>query len=156
MTSDNFITSFTSKGVTTERVTTKGDSCDFYRNLNKLNMFSCRQRKGDLKSKVSGYANIFIVENPLFVVSEKSRMRVTATKRKNVHAFVRGEFHSAMFNYDLESVISAMPCCTYNPYFAGFFYYKEDKRPIDTQPSKYAILMGSNVYLTDHLPDGIN
>lgn len=151
----NFTTLFTTKGVTTERVTSKGDHCDFYRNLNKANMFSCRQRKGDLKSKVSGYANIFIIENPIFVVSEKSRQRVINTKRKNVHAFVRGDFHMALFDYELESTISALPCCTYNPYFEGHFFYKEDKTPVSESPSKYAILMGANVYLTDHLPNGL-
>lgn len=139
-------------GVNTSRVTKYHDHCDFYRNLNKQSMFSCRQRFGELKNKVSGYANIFIIEDPSFVVSKASRERVLRTSRKNVHAYVRGKYLASLFDYEIKEQVLKMQCCTYNPYIEGYFFDLDTKEKITKPSCKYAILMGSNVDLTDLLP----
>ena len=145
---------FTYKKVESVRTTEKGDLCDLYRNLNKQSFFSCKQRNGEFKGKVTLYAKVIIVKNPSFVVSEKSRQRVKNEKRKNVHSYVRASFFSA--SDDTSSVDFKMArACTYNPYFAGYFFDCETKEEITNDEVKnypFAVLFGSNVYLFDEYP----
>ena len=78
---------------------------DIYYNLHK-HCLSVRH-----KGLVVNHADKIALRHVKFVVSQAGRKRVLEEKRKNVHAFVRGEIRE-MNIYDLE------PGCviTYNPY----------------------------------------
>ena len=80
-------------GQCVERVTRIGEQADFYRNLNSPGFYSCKQRKGANRGKVSGYANIFVVSNPSFVVSLAGRRRTLRERKRCVHAYVRGNVY---------------------------------------------------------------
>lgn len=58
-----------------------------YRNLHK-DCFSIRNERTGL---VENHSNFVVILNPKFVVRQAGRKKVLATKRKNVHAGVRGE-----------------------------------------------------------------
>jgi hypothetical protein len=66
------------------RTVEKDAIIDVYRNLNKTNFYSIRNRSGDFKNKVSGYAHAVIVRHPEFIVSKAGRARVQKEKRKKV------------------------------------------------------------------------
>lgn len=145
-----FYSDINSRGEDIRRKTCVNDIVDCYRNLNKPSYFSCRQRAGGLKGKVSGYANILVIENPEFVVSEVSRQRILRERSKNVHAFVRGKFYSAYEGVLCESLPSDFVEVSYSPYVSGSFYHIETRQPVqENELKRFAILFGSNVYLTD-------
>lgn len=58
------------------RLCHRGDKIDVYRNLNIKDMMSCKQRQGQWKGKVTGYAKAFVLVDFEFVISEASRQRV--------------------------------------------------------------------------------
>lgn len=137
-----------SQGKQIARLTAVGDMVESYRNLNKPEFFSCKQVAGENKGKVSCYAKVIVLGDATFKVSEASRQRILREKSRNVHAFVRGEFldcFDGVFIPD-ESFI----CTTYNPYFGEWFYNKQTMEfiPRDAK-SRFAILHGSNVYLSN-------
>ena len=61
-----------------------------YWNITK-GIWSVRAAEGPLKGKVVAHAREVLVQGPEFVVGEAGRLRVLRERRKNVHAFVRGE-----------------------------------------------------------------
>ena len=76
--------------------------------------------------KVVCYADSVLLKNVSFKVSESSRKRVLNTKQRNVHAYAVGElvaFNTAA-KFEGKDI-------SYNPYYAGFFYYKDDKSDPD-------------------------
>lgn len=137
-----------SNGKRIPRNTSVGDTVDAYRNLNKPEFFSCKQTKGENKGKVSCYAKVIVLGDVCFKVSEASRQRILKQQSRNVHAFVRGEFldcFDGKFTPD-DSFI----CTTYNPYKGDWFYIRESGEPIPRNTtSRFAILHGSNVYLSN-------
>ena len=93
-----------------------------YRNLNNGKM-SIQQN-----GKVVCYADSVLLKNVSFKVSESSRKRVLNTKQRNVHAYAVGElvaFNTAA-NFEGKDI-------SYNPYYAGFFYYKGDKSEVTAE-----------------------
>ena len=149
MEKDSFNSKIKSNKGEVERASQKYDIVDVYRNLNKPSFFSIRQVKNEFKGKVSGYANIIVIENPMIKISEASRLRVLRDKRKNVHAYIRGELHSA---YNGNVQLSTLQSITYNPYKMGSFYFCDSNEEVGPNDLlRYAILYGSNVYLTNDL-----
>ena len=68
--------------------------CDVYYNLHKHKL-SVRH-----KGKVIGHHYAALIKNPKFVVQPAGRDKVRREKRKNVHAFVRGELvDTSCLNY---------------------------------------------------------
>jgi len=100
----------------------KGDVIDVYRNLNKTNFYSIRNRSGSFKNKVSGYAHAVIVRHPELIVSKAGRARVQKEKRKNVHSFVRGEFCDAFNSEVILSQLNDYLRLSYSPYKFDSFY----------------------------------
>ena len=100
-----------------------GHKVDIYFNLHK--------KKWSIKSRVTNriilHTEKACVINASFVVQESGRQRVLKEKRRNVHAFVRGEF--APVPPDLKNPYQIF----YNPYHAGYFY-RHDKSPVHTSP----------------------
>ena len=135
-----------SNGKQVERVTNRGDEVDSYRNLNKPEFFSFKQRKEDDKGKVSGYGKVVVLSDAVFKVSESSRQRVIKQGSRNVHAYVRGCFENCfdgVFTPD-ESFL----CVTYNPYFKEWFFERESGNLLDKDlKCKEVVLFGANVYL---------
>lgn len=151
----SFEKTFSYRGVDSQRLTNQNDLVDVYRNLNKKDYFSCKQRKGEFKGKVTLYAKVIILKNPTFSISESSRQRVLNKKVKNVHSFLRAEFYSASDNTSLVDV-EGVTACTYNPYFSGYFFNCESKKEVtneEVKKYKFAVLFGSNVYLYKEYPE---
>ena len=101
----------------------RGTKIEVYRNLHKK-CFSVRH-KGKVIYHLKDNEQLSLT-NVKFVVQPAGRAKVLREKRKNVHAFVRGEFNAhSMFSNTL------MPCgpfdsldfliATYNPYKSNRF-----------------------------------
>lgn len=142
-----------SNGVPTERVCSIGDNVDCYRNLNLEGFFSIRQRQGAERGKITGYAQAVIIKSPVAVVVESSRQRVLVQKRKNVHAFIRGEVIG--FGKELTDLTKQKACdiITYRPYLSGCFTSRLTGEPITNISGMIAVLSGSNVYLFETMSD---
>lgn len=139
------------------RSTQYADLVDCYRNLNQKNCFSLKQVKGALKGKVTGYARSVILQNPNFIVNEKSRERILIEKRRNVHASVRGAVVHANSG---DLILSQLPHyirTTYSPYVMNTFFRLERAdgaivqssvcRFDDASSYRYAAINGSDVFL---------
>ncbi|GGZ83033.1 MULTISPECIES: hypothetical protein [Alteromonadaceae] len=135
-------------GQCVERVTRIGEQADFYRNLNSPGFYSCKQRKGANRGKVSGYANIFVVSNPSFVVSLAGRRRTLRERKRCVHAYVRGNVLGA-FNGSLDlSKLKRVYTVTYQPFVRDVFFERNVGIKVHELPqSPVALLFGANVYL---------
>tara|TARA_R100001460_G_scaffold58465_2_gene98276 strand:+ start:184 stop:570 length:387 start_codon:yes stop_codon:yes gene_type:complete len=97
---------------------------EVYYNLHKK-VFSVRH-----KGKVIAHRRAVVIENPEFVVRQKGRERVLREGRKNVHAFVRGDYECVQNmleevgkDYDRKEL-------TYNPYKYNSFVYRDSEKPI--------------------------
>jgi hypothetical protein len=95
---------------------------DVYFNLHKKTL-SVRH-----KGRVVHHSNYVKIINPTFVVSEAGRQRVLREKRKNVHAFVRGEL-AALENNPKDSA-DKLQHITYNPYKYSSFVTKNSETPV--------------------------
>lgn len=109
-----------------------GDKIEVYRNLHKK-CFSVRH-----KGKVVGYlqdSEQLSLTNVKFVVQPAGRAKVLRENKKNVHAFVRGEYTGFINNliekmhfgpfHDLD-----FSSVSYNPYKSDKFIVESDGKPI--------------------------
>lgn len=89
--------------------------------------FNLRKKLFSIQHKglVIAHKDKVMLKNAQFKVNESGRQRVLKEKRKNVHAFVTGEW----CDY-LEEVIDSQEV-TYNPYKYSSFVFKNDLTPID-------------------------
>lgn len=142
------------------RITRVGDIVDCYRNLNKCNLFSIKQRAGALKGKVSGYARSVIIQNPTFAIGEKSRQTIVEKQSRNVHAYCRGSFVDSIDGDLKVNELNDYIRVSYSPYVSGNFYtlsrdsqgklIKESIKPfIHPERYRYAIVNGADVILTN-------
>ena len=88
---------------------------DVYYNLHKKT-FSVRH-----KGKVIAHRDYVWVKDAQFVVSEAGRQRVLNEKKKNVHAFVRGEWLEHTSRQTATEGTKYGGYASYNPYKAGTF-----------------------------------
>lgn len=145
LTTGTMTCAITANGQAELRTTHRGEQADFYRNLNKPGYFSCKQRSGQYKGKVTGYANIFVVQNPLFTVSSATRQRILNSKKRSVHAYVRAPLIDA-FNGKLSTEnLPQHKIITYQPFQRGEFFDRQSGEAITTHTG-IAILAGANVY----------
>jgi hypothetical protein len=98
-----------------------GTKVEVYWNLHKK-VFSVRARSGEHRGRVIAHVDEFTLVNATFAVSEAGRRRVLAEQRKNVHAFVRGEWS--------EPTDEQMLPVTYNPYKYETFVRSVDGSPV--------------------------
>lgn len=82
------------------------------------------------KGKVIGHANSVLLKNVTFSVSEAGRQRVLREKRKNVHAFAKGEM---IVTNEAKPEFLTLPV-TYNPYKFGYFFNKSNQEKIEVNP----------------------
>ena len=84
---------------------------EVYRNLHKQ-LWSVRALEGPHRGRVIARCAELVIHGPTFHVQPAGREKVRKTRRKNVHAFVRGELD--------ESITPCLPVAghpvTYNPY----------------------------------------
>jgi len=105
-----------------------------YRNLNKPGVtYSIRDRKTNL---VVGYTTDITLTDVTFTVGKKSREKVIATGRKNVHAFVNGEITA-------EKNLTGWRTAYYNPYKVTTFIDSETGEPLTS--ARYARIGPSGV-----------
>ena len=124
-----------------------GDKIEVYRNLHK-NCFSVRH-----KGKVVGYLydnEQLALTNVKFVVQPAGRAKVLRENKKNVHAFVRGEyvgFENNLTNnlYFGEFKDLDFYAVSYNPYKSDKFVVKETGKPIESNSE--ALIRGGKVLL---------
>lgn len=124
-----------------------GDKIEVYRNLHK-NCFSVRH-----KGKVVGYLydnEQLALTNVKFVVQPAGRAKVLRENKKNVHAFVRGEyvgFENNLTNnlYFGEFEDLDFYAVSYNPYKSDKFIVKETGKPIESNSE--ALIRGGKVLL---------
>ena len=90
-----------------------------YRNLHK-GCWSIQQN-----GLVKAHSDKFQLFDCEFLVNEKDRQRVIKTKRKNVHAFVRGYIWNIPTYVD-HSGINLIKQASYNPYVNNYFYDVND------------------------------
>ena len=105
---------------------------DVYFNRHK-STFSIRH-----KGKVIEHTDTVVIKNPRFVVNESGRNRVLREKKKNVHAFVRGEYYTKEYKLNVLDGKKYWKGIYYNPYKHGSFVYLETDQPI--KESKWAFL----------------
>ena len=80
------------------------------------------------KGKVIAHSDYVKILQPKFVVSEAGRQRVLRSRRKNVHAFVRGELASLV--NDPKDSAKNLQTITYNPYKYSSFVTKNNEVPV--------------------------
>ena len=105
---------------------------DVYFNRHK-STFSIRH-----KGKVIEHTDTVGIKNPRFVVNESGRNRVLREKKKNVHAFVRGEYYTKEHKLNVLDGKKYWKGIYYNPYKHNSFVYLETDQPI--KESKWAFL----------------
>ena len=109
-----------------------GDKIEVYRNLHKK-CFSVRH-----KGRVVGYlqdSEQLSLTNVKFVVQPAGRAKVLREKKKNVHAFVRGEYTGFKNNLIEELYFGTVEeldfsSVSYNPYKSDKFIAEADGKPV--------------------------
>lgn len=95
-----------------------------YYNLHK-HTFSIIDYKSNL---LLAHSDVVKLKDVTFKVSRKGRQRVLKEQRKNVHAYVIGNYLG--FNYKIEEEdLHNWNALCYNPYINNFFINKETNQP---------------------------
>lgn len=107
---------------------------EVYFNLHKR-VFSVRNCK---TGRVIDHTSSVQIKDPTFVVRKSGRLRVLRERKKNVHAFVRGEIMDTNHN-----------ACTkdrlyYNPYEVDSFMVCKTNEPIDKAKEAYLYIDSNN------------
>ncbi len=76
------------------------------------------------KGKVIARVHQLLLSNATFHVNENGRQRVLREKRKNVHAYVIGDWTDELGAFGIDETGPNLPArITYNPYLAGTFVW---------------------------------
>jgi len=113
---------------------------DVYYNLHKK-CLSIRH-----KGKVIHHTQTVELDDVTFVVSEKGRRRVVKTRRKNVHAVIRGTLINYGLNY--RNIDKRGSQVTYNPYIYKTFVLRKNAQPIHS--AYKVIIVDKNIYKFDN------
>tara|TARA_R100001594_G_scaffold137505_1_gene180601 strand:- start:57 stop:431 length:375 start_codon:yes stop_codon:yes gene_type:complete len=97
---------------------------EVYRNLHKQ-LWSVRALEGPHKGRVIARCAELVIHGPTFHVQPAGREKVRKTRRKNVHAFVRGVFDEGIATSKLGGY-----AITYNPYRHDTFVLARDGRDV--------------------------
>jgi len=93
--------------------------------------------------RVTNWPVEVIISNPKMVVSSAGRMRVLSSKRKNVHAGIRGQIvsSSTLRSWDDATIASLIERgfreVTYNPHIYESFVFADTKEPVFNASSAY-------------------
>jgi hypothetical protein len=108
-----------------------------YWNLHK-DCWSVVALEGDRKGRVVTHADKVLLKDATFAVQPAGREKVRREKRKNVHAFVRGEWLSAL------SQGTGRRSVMYNPYKFDTFVFADNQEAVFSAKS-VALLGPRNV-----------
>ena len=116
---------------------------DIYKNLHN-GLWSIRSRAN---GRVIAHVEECAVRNAQFVVQPAGRKRVLEERRKNVHAFVRGDLLVAGEKFiGIESPQLRKESITYNPYAHETFVRRNDNSPIHEAPYAALDMTGVRAY----------
>ena len=130
---------------------------EVYFNLHK-HLFSVRSARS---GRVILHTDKVHIDNPEFVVRQGGRQRVLEERKKNVHAFVRGNithFSDYMCVEQDDGTVEYVKKCPtldnvmYNPYKYDSFVKLIDETPVRKAKRAYLSLEPTNIYLN---PDKI-
>lgn len=109
-------------------------------------MWSVRAISGPNKGRLFYHCHAIVIDQPKFIVQPAGRAKVLQTKRKNVHAFVRGHlFNNQRIFNDFTKRVDEATEVTYNPYIREKFFTVEDEQPV-TQ-GNISVLLNGKVYV---------
>jgi hypothetical protein len=94
--------------------------------------------------KVVAHAPAIALDNPTFHVSEAGRQRVLKNRRKNVHAWVSGDWNSYLHTGISQIIPENSVEVTYNPYKFSTFVLAKDGSPIKN--ARYVAIHGKKIY----------
>ena len=104
---------------------------------------SVKALEGERKGRVIAHADMVVLDNVTFKVSEAGRQRVIREQRKNVHAGVVGELESMGINTTMLSIAEALYSpLKYNPYKFDSFVHAVNETPV--RNAKRAIIASRN------------
>ena len=121
---------------------------DVYRNLRKKCM-SVRSRERKNYGRVVDHTNYIVMRDCTFIVNEAGHAKVLQTKRKNVHAFIRGNVVlSSQFPPHTIPEVDKYTEVTYNPYYCDTFVIKDwnEDYCIPVQGADVVIVKNNKVY----------
>lgn len=109
------------------------------------------------RTLVLAHGNGIMLTGASFVVRESGRQRVLKEKRKNIHAFVKGNYQGSIMDIistDFEQFVKENKIreAYYNPYTQDCFTDKETGEKIEGKVL-YAVLMDKKVYYRKSLFD---
>ena len=97
-----------------------------------------------VNGKVVAHAPAITLDNPTFHVSEAGRQRVLKSRRKNVHAWVRGDWNNYLHTGTSQIIPENSVEVTYNPYKYSTFVLAKDGTPIKN--ARYVAIHGRKIY----------
>jgi hypothetical protein len=104
---------------------------------------SVKALEGERKGRVIAHADMVVLDNVTFKVSEAGRQRVIREQRKNVHAGVVGELQSMGINTAMLNIAEALYSpLKYNPYKFDSFVHAVNETPV--RNAKRAIIASRN------------
>ncbi len=118
---------------------------EIYRNLHKK-CFSVRQRGRVVGHLMDDPTEHVLLKDVKFAVQPAGRRKVLREKRKNVHAFVRGDMVS-LPSYTHLGLNQFTNEVTYNPYHYSTFYFKESELGITH--ADYALVRHGKVWVRE-------
>jgi hypothetical protein len=113
-----------------------GITVEVYRNLHK-NKWSIRH-----KGRIIKHLDSLVLLNCVFRVQPAGRKKVLREKRKNVHAYIKGELNE-FCSLDLCTIDAS-----YNPYKFDYFFRKRDNSRID-KCSMVTFLQNGSIKIND-------
>jgi len=118
---------------------------EIYRNLHKK-CFSVRQRGRVVGHLMDDPTEHVLLENVKFAVQPAGRRKVLREKKKNVHAFVRGDMVSP-HSIPYPGLGEFTNEVTYNPYYYDTFYFKASELGITH--ADYALVRHGKVWVRE-------
>jgi hypothetical protein len=118
---------------------------EIYRNLHKK-CFSVRQRGRVVGHLMDDPTEHVLLKDVKFAVQPAGRRKVLREKRKNVHAFVRGDMVSP-HSIPYPELNEFKREVTYNPYHYSTFYFKESELGITD--AAYALVRHGKVWVRE-------
>lgn len=110
---------------------------------------SVRSREREDYGRVVAHSNYIIMKNCRFIVNQRGRLKVLKEKKKNVHAFVRGETTvvwgpNDKFVESLEPPVDRWQEVAYNPYRFSTFVCGERNTPVGG--AEEVLILNNKVY----------
>lgn len=121
----------------------KSIRADIYFNLHKKKLSVRSMDREKSYRRVIAHRTAVLMKDCNFIVSEAGRQRVLRERRKNVHAFVRGEWVIESDNKIFQEPLDSWVLVKYNPYTRDRFWVVETNEPIES--ARFVIINGKDM-----------